>query len=69
MNVTKLDDATLAFLLYAAEGEVEEMGELSKSFQENARGIHDDLFKEYEIRKLDYQQFWHTPEVCDKCGK
>ncbi len=69
MDVTQLNDVTLAFLLYAVEEEVEETGQYSKSFQEYARGICDDLRKEYKFRQLDYQQFWHTREVCDKCGK
>ena len=69
MDVKQLDNETLAFLLYAVEEEVEEAGQYSKSFQENAHGIHDDLGREYKFRKLDYQQFWHTREVCDKCGK
>ncbi len=75
MTVTKLtpikftDDETLAFLIYAAEGEIDEIEQYNKTFQDAAQEITRVLHNEYTARGLEVGNFLATEEVCPECGK
>ncbi len=75
MSATKLtpvkftDDETLAFLIYAVEGEIDEIEPYNKTYQDAAQQIYQILHKEYTTRGLEVGNFLATEEVCPKCGK